>query len=339
MSAALRFSVIIPAHNAAATVGAAMASVLDQGRTDTELIVVDDASSDETALIAERIAAESPRATVLRQPGNAGVSAARNAGVAASTGEVIVFLDADDVQLPTFLATADAAIRGTVDAVVMGRRVITSDGARDSRPGSPGDRPGPVAARESMRGRITPFPWDKAFRRELLGSMPFPAGVARFEDLASVIIFFARARTVRVIPDPVIDYRISAGSLTWGRIPTRTERDAALDHVRQGLDEEIARSARADLRALRVLLTVLIAQGAALQLASAGRPADRTPSVLLEQCRRDLSAGDVLGAVRRNPGAGAAAALLALSPALFTTAVARRVSRRYGDSATGRAAG
>lgn len=334
MNARLRFSVIIPAHNAAGTIRDAVGSVLEQGRADTEVIVVDDASTDLTASIAQDIADSSPSVRLIRQDRNAGVSAARNAGVAASSGEIIVFLDSDDVHLPGFLATADSAIQGPVDAVVMGRRVITGGSAREVPPGAPGDRPGPDAARETMRDQLTPFPWDKAFRRELLGTSPFPEGVARFEDLASVIIFFSRARTVRVIAEPVIDYRVSGGSLTWGRTPTRDERDAALAHVRSGLDAQLASAARADLRALRVLLTVLIAQAAALRRTSAGAPRSEDPAALLRQCREDLPLRDILGALRRNPAAGAAALLLKLSPALFSRAISWRVSRRYGESAT-----
>jgi glycosyltransferase involved in cell wall biosynthesis len=87
-------STIIPAHNAAEYLDACLDSVLAQrGNFRQEVIVVDDASTDATA----RIAASRRGVRLLRLPENLGPSAARNRGVAAASGEVIAFLDADDL--------------------------------------------------------------------------------------------------------------------------------------------------------------------------------------------------------------------------------------------------
>ena len=87
-------SVVIPAHDDAATIGEAIASVLAQSVPPAEIIVVDDGSGDNSAEIAHSLGAR-----VLEQP-CLGPSAARNAGVAASTSPLIAFLDADDVWRP-----------------------------------------------------------------------------------------------------------------------------------------------------------------------------------------------------------------------------------------------
>lgn len=330
-----RFSVVIPAHDAAATIGPAIRSVLDQGRTDVEVIVVDDASQDGTAEHATQAArGAAGQVSVLRQPRNAGVSAARNAGLAAACGEIVIFLDADDVHLPGFLATVEEAMQGDVDAVVLGRRVVSGGSSREEHAAALGEHTGPQAARATMCDRITPFPWDKAFRRTLLGTAPFPEGVARFEDLATVIVALSRARRVRVLATPVIEYRVSAGSLTWGRVPTRAERDAALEHMRRSLDPVLVREAGAEARALRTLLTILIAQGAALHAARVGASERAEHVATLRRCRGDLSLRDITAALRRSRSAGIAAAILFASPAVFTRIVSWRVGRRYGGSAT-----
>jgi glycosyltransferase involved in cell wall biosynthesis len=84
-------SVVIPCYNRAATIGEAVDSVHAQSRAALELIVVDDASTDDSALIAERAGAR-----VIRIATNAGNATARNVGARAATGDAIAWLDSDD---------------------------------------------------------------------------------------------------------------------------------------------------------------------------------------------------------------------------------------------------
>jgi glycosyltransferase involved in cell wall biosynthesis len=88
----VRLSVVVPAHDAEATVEAAIRSALAQTSPPDEIVVVDDGSTDSTSTVVRRIG-EPVRLVVQRQ---SGPSAARNAGVAASSGEWVAFLDADD---------------------------------------------------------------------------------------------------------------------------------------------------------------------------------------------------------------------------------------------------
>ena len=90
------FSVIIPVYNGAETVGHAIESVLTQTYPAHEVIVVDDGSIDATA---KAVAPFGSRVRYIYQP-NAGVAAARNAGVKHATGEWLAFLDADDWYYP-----------------------------------------------------------------------------------------------------------------------------------------------------------------------------------------------------------------------------------------------
>lgn len=93
-------SVILPAYRAAATLAEAVASVQAQSRTDWELIIVNDASSDETGEVAERLAAADPRIRIFHLTQNAGAAVARNTAIRAALGRYIAFLDADDLWLP-----------------------------------------------------------------------------------------------------------------------------------------------------------------------------------------------------------------------------------------------
>jgi dolichyl-phosphate beta-glucosyltransferase len=128
-----RLSVVIPAYNESARLAAtlhALAEATDGGSA--EVIVVDDGSSDGTDVVA-RDALASGRGQVLRLPANTGKGAAVRAGVLASTGDAVVFMDADlatDLSaLPAFLAGLDEA-----DVVVGSRTMpgaIVRDGTRD----------------------------------------------------------------------------------------------------------------------------------------------------------------------------------------------------------------
>ncbi len=96
----MRITVVVTAFNASLTIEDAIDGVLKQRTPDLELIVVDDGSTDGTAELARALA---PMAEVVVQE-NSGPSAARNAGMARATGELVAFLDGDDVWHPEKLA-------------------------------------------------------------------------------------------------------------------------------------------------------------------------------------------------------------------------------------------
>lgn len=98
----MKFSIIIPAYHAEKTLGACLQSLREQTFRDFEAIVIDDGSTDGTPLAAERFTRSDPRFRYIRQE-NRGVSAARNHGVEAASGEFILFLDSDDRYDPAYL--------------------------------------------------------------------------------------------------------------------------------------------------------------------------------------------------------------------------------------------
>lgn len=117
MSAPSRVSVVMPAFNAANTIGAAISGVLTQTHPDIELIVIDDGSSDETLAICR---AHGDRIVVLEGE-HGGSARARNLGLAHATGDYIAFCDADDVLLPSYVAKSLALLEGQT------RRIVTHD--------------------------------------------------------------------------------------------------------------------------------------------------------------------------------------------------------------------
>src|SRR5918998_6058271 len=134
-------SVVIPCYNQAHFLGEAIESVLAQSYPNFEIIVVDDGSTDDTS----EVAGSYPKVRLVRQE-NQGLSGARNAGLARSEGEYVVFLDADDRLLPEALETGLEYLDAHPEcAFVHGHyRYITVDGL----PLYNSERPQPVIAED-----------------------------------------------------------------------------------------------------------------------------------------------------------------------------------------------
>ena len=97
-----KVSIVVPCYQNGRTLARTLQSIMGQTVTDWELIAVDDGSRDDTLLVLQALAREEPRMRVLHQE-NGGVSAARNAGMAAARGTWLMFVDADDWLLPDAL--------------------------------------------------------------------------------------------------------------------------------------------------------------------------------------------------------------------------------------------
>lgn len=116
-------SVVIPAYNAAATLADTLDSVIGQTYPHIEIVVVDDGSRDATAEVLARYA---PRVRAIRQA-NGGLAAARNAGLAAATGEFIALLDADDLCEPERIGAQVAFMASRPDVVLTGTEFSSFD--------------------------------------------------------------------------------------------------------------------------------------------------------------------------------------------------------------------
>jgi teichuronic acid biosynthesis glycosyltransferase TuaG len=120
-------SIIMPAYNADRHVSESIRSVLAQSIGDWELVVVDDGSTDKTRESVEKFVAGDKRIRYLARP-NGGQAAARNTGLAAARGEVIAFLDADDLWLPEKLELQLDVLKRTNVDLVYTDGYIFSDG-------------------------------------------------------------------------------------------------------------------------------------------------------------------------------------------------------------------
>jgi glycosyltransferase involved in cell wall biosynthesis len=104
-----KVSVVMPVYNVERYVAGAVASVLAQTHENVELLVVDDLSPDNSVAICESFG--DPRIRILRHRENRGLAGARNTGIRHATGDIIAFLDSDDLWLPTKLERHLAHLR------------------------------------------------------------------------------------------------------------------------------------------------------------------------------------------------------------------------------------
>nr|MDQ2982072.1 glycosyltransferase [Actinomycetota bacterium] len=118
-------SVLLAVHNGSRYLGAAVGSVLGQTLQDLELIVIDDASTDQTAYLLAGVGDE--RLVVLRNEEQAGLATSLNRGLEAAAGRYVARLDDDDVAVPERLERQLARIRAEPNVAIVGSAVVDLD--------------------------------------------------------------------------------------------------------------------------------------------------------------------------------------------------------------------
>ncbi|AIY01271.1 glycosyl transferase family protein [Arthrobacter sp. PAMC 25486] len=329
MANAPRVSIIMPCFNAAATVERAINSVLAQTFTDFELIIVNDASTDNTVEIITALMAGTgdARLKLIDLQENLGPSGVRNEALRGALGTFVAFLDSDDEFLPEFLHHHVSALPDGFDISMAGHFVIRPDGSETTRHSQfIGQSTGLEAMREAMLDNILPFAWDKVYRRTLFEDISFPEGSTRFEDMTINILLDSRARLVTSSPTPLNRYYISSGSLTWGRIPSRSDSDLALADLHEHLPEGLRAGKFAKPYAtMRLLITLIVAQSAIMKLKN--QPAAQAT---VDDCRKSLKFSWIFAATFVKPKFAAAALLLKAAPATFAKVYLKYSAASYG---------
>jgi len=205
-------SVVIPCWNAAATVRATIASALAQEET-VEVVAVDDGSTDDTAAVLRAIAAGDSRVRVVTQA-NAGVSAARNTGIAEACCGFVAFLDSDDLWQPGHLTRNLAHLAHVPDLGVSFSRARFVDEAGRvigvARPKLAG-----LTLEDLLSGNPATTASTVVARRQALHDAGgFDASLRRAEDQELLFRIAATTRwRVAGIDDVLVDYRTSSRGL------------------------------------------------------------------------------------------------------------------------------
>lgn len=219
-------SCVVPVYNCARFVASAVKSIQAQSWPATEVIVVDDGSTDATPAI---LAGLGEGVRVLRQE-NLGPSAARNAGVAAATGAFIAFLDADDLWHADKLERQLARFRAQPELEICFAHYRNVQGA-DSIEGDP--------LLDPAAWPVSPFsPCSFLGRREVFEQVgPFNPDIRHGEDTEWFMRAMLKGIRYELMADVLVDRRIHEANLTREKPPTQ---DAVLLALKRVLDRRRA---------------------------------------------------------------------------------------------------
>lgn len=216
MSCSCLVSVIIPVYNVKPYLVEALDSVVNQTYKNLEIIIVDDGSTDGSGEICDRYSEKDMRITVIHHE-NRGLSIARNEGLDIMTGEVVAFLDSDDMYHPDYIRimcntlikeNADIAVckctrtrKKPVFRTLRGRNRKKTLLSRED------------ALRAQVEGAIGTAVWSKVYRRELWQNIRFPVG-CESEDIATTFRVIDACGKLCMVDRKLYYYRNRADSLT-----------------------------------------------------------------------------------------------------------------------------
>ena len=206
-------SVIVPVYNVEKYLEECLDSIQNQTYSDIEVILVNDGSTDKSKEICGKYCKQDNRFQLLNQE-NQGLSAARNSGVAASTGEFIAFVDSDDIILPNYLETLMHYMREDVDIVESQFTISKEEFLAESY------KELTILFEGNSQEAVKIFPKHvlnvnaviKLYRRPIVEAVPYIDGVI-FEDVYSGIGMLKYIRKMIKIDYVGYYYRVRLGSI------------------------------------------------------------------------------------------------------------------------------
>jgi teichuronic acid biosynthesis glycosyltransferase TuaG len=208
-------SIVTPAYNAAPYIRETIASVQRQTVRDWEMIIVDDASSDETHALVSEAAAADLRIIPVRLPQNGGPAVSRNTALDRARGEFVAFLDADDLWDPTKLEKQLAFMQARGSEFSFGSYRVISH--RGEVVGRVGPVPDTMRYHDLLRNTIIGC-LTVVIRREVVGDRRFPL-LRRSQDTA-MWLSLLRERRMRAhgLNEDLASYRVVPTSNTRNKL-------------------------------------------------------------------------------------------------------------------------
>lgn len=211
-----RISVIVPVYRVEDELEECVKSICDQSYPHLEILLIDDGSPDRCPALCDSLAERDTRIRVIHKV-NGGLSDARNAGIAAATGQYLAFVDGDDFLHRDFLLTLLVAAKASSAKVAATGHVLYYSRYRQRWSPAGGDR---VYSKEDAitsifagRRGVDVMAWNKLYHADLFATgIRYPKGRIH-EDVATTYRLLAAANAVAFVDRPLYYYRQRKGSI------------------------------------------------------------------------------------------------------------------------------
>ena len=227
-----KISVIVPVYKVEQYLARCLDSILAQTYKNLEIICVNDGSPDNSLDILEQYAARNARIRVINRE-NGGLSAARNTGLEAATGELLMFVDSDDFLKP-HMAEAMLHSLEAHNADLVNCQFERHDSEGDTR-GRGYSHPPLVCGREKALWlllndkQVTNHVWRNLYKRTLFQDIRFPEGKV-FEDIVAIPQIFLKAEKFVFLSDGLYCYFVNRSSIM--NSPSYKQRKDYLDAIK-----------------------------------------------------------------------------------------------------------
>lgn len=233
-------SVIVPVYKVEKYLEKCVETLRQQTLSDIEIILVDDGSPDGCPKMCDRFAEEDERIVVIHKE-NGGLSDARNAGIDASKGQFLLFVDGDDYAGKELAETLYAlAIKHDADISAGGFYEVYENHTKSWKTGNEEFvYSGEEAYAELLKGStISGYVWGKLYRSALFETVRFPKGI-NYEDLYISPELYLKAEKVAAVYTPLCFYRRRMGSLTTEKYsPKAMDAIKACTHIYKTVEKE-----------------------------------------------------------------------------------------------------
>lgn len=218
------FSVIIPVYNVKNYLEKCIDSVLAQDLDDTEIILVDDGSTDgESGQICDRYAQNHPEQIHVIHQENGGLGAARNTGIEHASGDYLLFLDSDDYILPGLLERMREVLSKNACEIIDFGFIVDQDGrVKETHAGEIGVQEPFTLQEHPEMLLVLPAAWRRLYKRDLFlrSGIRYPSRVW-YEDIRTTLKLFAEAESIISIPEAYYGYGVREGSITRNKNVSR----------------------------------------------------------------------------------------------------------------------
>lgn len=211
----MNISIIVPVYNVEKHLERCIKSIIVQGLTDYEIILVDDGATDRSGVLCDELQQEHDTIRVVHQK-NGGLSAARNTGIEVAVGSYITFVDSDDELSPnTLKSNLDYLISHPEVDMLEYPVEVHADSDRAYRLSFPDETQHTDIFADWIRreGYLHCYAWNKIYRRELWSETRFPVG-AYYEDTAVMPAIVRQCRCIHYSSHGCYRYIMHPGTIT-----------------------------------------------------------------------------------------------------------------------------